>query len=73
EVSDLYESLTAKEYLNFIGELYDLDVENSTRKAKELMSQFGIENYLNTRISAFSKGMRQKLILISAIIHRSEE
>ena len=72
EVSDLYESLTAKEYLNFIGELYDLDVENSTRKAKELMSQFGIENYLNTRIAAFSKGMRQKLILISAIIHNPE-
>ncbi|MDU1337818.1 MAG: ABC transporter ATP-binding protein [Clostridium butyricum] len=72
EVSDLYESLTAKEYLNFIGELYDLDLENSTRKAKELMSQFGIENYLNTRISAFSKGMRQKLILISAIIHNPE-
>ncbi|MEQ3338236.1 ABC transporter ATP-binding protein [Clostridium butyricum] len=72
EVSDVYESLTAKEYLNFIGELYDLGVENSTRKAKELMGQFGIENYLNTRISAFSKGMRQKLILISALIHNPE-
>ncbi|UPA30968.1 ABC transporter ATP-binding protein [Terrisporobacter glycolicus] len=72
EVSDVYESLTAMEYLNFIGQLYDLDLDTSTIKAKELMSLFGIEDYLNTRISTFSKGMRQKLILISSIIHNPE-
>lgn len=33
------------------------------------MELFGIGDYLNTRISAFSKGMRQKLIIISSIIH----
>lgn len=72
EVSEVYESLTAMEYLNFIGQLYDLDVETSTIKGKELMKLFGIYNYLNTRISTFSKGMRQKLILISSIIHNPE-
>ncbi|WP_159200410.1 ATP-binding cassette domain-containing protein, partial [Klebsiella pneumoniae] len=40
EVSDVYESLTAMEYLNFIGQLYDLDLDTSTIKAKELMSLF---------------------------------
>lgn len=69
EVSEVYESLTADEYLCFIGQLYDLDVESVTRKAKDLMSLFGIESYLNTRISTFSKGMRQKLVLISSLIH----
>ncbi|MEG1411156.1 MAG: ABC transporter ATP-binding protein [Terrisporobacter sp.] len=72
EVSEVYESLTAMEYLNFISQLYDLDVETSTSRGKELMNLFGIEDYLNTRISTFSKGMRQKLILISSIIHNPE-
>lgn len=72
EVSEVYESLTAIEYLNFIGQLYDLDVETLTIKGKELMKLFGIYDYLNTRISTFSKGMRQKLILISSIIHNPE-
>ena len=60
------------EYLNFIGQLYDLDMDTSTIKAKELMHLFGIGDYSNTRISTFSKGMRQKLILISSIIHNPE-
>lgn len=72
ETSEVYESLTAKEYLNFIGQLYDLDLEVSTKKAIELMRLFGIEDYINTRISSFSKGMRQKLILISSIIHNPD-
>ncbi|WP_455538961.1 ABC transporter ATP-binding protein [Terrisporobacter sp.] len=72
EVSEVYESLTAKEYLTFIGQLYDLDIDTCTKKAKELMNLFGICDYLNTRISTFSKGMRQKLILISSIIHNPE-
>lgn len=72
EVSEVYESLTAMEYLNFTGQLYDLDIDILTRKSKDLMKLFGIEDYLNTRISAFSKGMRQKLILISSIIHNPD-
>lgn len=72
EVSDLYESLTANEYLNFVGRLYDIDEDILTTKGIQLMKLFGIEEYANTRISAFSKGMRQKLILISSIIHNPE-
>lgn len=72
EVSEVYESLTAKEYLSFIGQLYDLDTELLTKKSEELMTLFGIDEYFNTRISTFSKGMRQKLILISSIIHNPD-
>ena len=60
EVSEVYESLTAIEYLNFIGQLYDLDVETLTIKGKELMKLFGIYDHLNQRISTLSKGMKQK-------------
>lgn len=69
EVSEVYESLTAGEYLSFIGQLYDLDSNDILRKSAKLMNLFGIEAYINTRISTFSKGMRQKLILISSLIH----
>lgn len=72
EVSEVYESLTAREYLNFIGQLYDMDLKSSIKKSYELMKLFGIEKFLNTRISTFSKGMRQKLILISSIMHNPE-
>lgn len=72
EISDIYDSLTAKEYLNFISQLYDLDIEESTGKSKELMKLFGIADYFNTRISSFSKGMRQKVVLISSIIHNPD-
>lgn len=36
------------------------------------MNLFGIENYLNSRISTFSKGMRQKLMIISSLIHNPD-
>lgn len=72
EVSEVYESLTAREYLSFIGQLYDLDVNTCNKREEELTKLFGIDSYLNTRISTFSKGMRQKLILISSLIHNPD-
>ena len=72
EIADIYESLTAKEYLSFICQLYDLSIKECNEKAKELMKLFGIEEYYNTRISSFSKGMRQKVIIISSLIHNPD-
>ena len=72
EVAELYDSLTAYEYLSFIGQLYDLDNESILHKSRKLMNLFGIENYLNSRISTFSKGMRQKLMIISSLIHNPD-
>nr|WP_253299153.1 MULTISPECIES: ABC transporter ATP-binding protein [Paenibacillus] len=69
EVAELYEQLTPAEYLTFIGELYGLSYEDADYKAKRLMDCFGLEKSYHSRIASFSKGMRQKVLLISALLH----
>ncbi|WP_315121216.1 ABC transporter ATP-binding protein [uncultured Clostridium sp.] len=72
ETADIYDSLTAKEYLTFIGELYGLTPSEVDDKAKRLMNIFGIENAYNSRVSSYSKGMRQKVVIISSLIHNPD-
>lgn len=72
EVAELYDSLTAKEYLLFIAQLYGLDTEKSLDKVKELMELLGILDYINTRLASYSKGMKQKVLLISSLLHNPD-
>ncbi|SHH92058.1 ABC transporter ATP-binding protein [Virgibacillus chiguensis] len=72
ENAELYDNLTANEYLTFIGELYGMDKSKAAAKAKNLMQQFDMEDVLHTRISSFSKGMRQKVLLISSLLHNPD-
>ena len=72
EVADLYESLSAKEYLTFIGQLYGMDYDEIDNKAKRLMDVLGIGDAYNSRLSSYSKGMRQKVMIISSIIHNPD-
>ncbi|NLY45701.1 MAG: ABC transporter ATP-binding protein [Tissierella sp.] len=69
ETAEIYENLTAKEYLTFIGELYGMDYTQVDEKAMKLMDLFGIGDVYNSRISSFSKGMKQKTLIISALIN----
>lgn len=69
EQSEMYENLTAYEYLSFIGEMYGMESELVEEKGMGLMKLFGIEESYHARISSFSKGMRQKLLIIAAMIH----
>ncbi|KAJ53880.1 ABC-2 type transport system ATP-binding protein [Clostridium tetanomorphum] len=69
ETADIYDNLTAKEYLIFIGELYGLDYNDVDNKAKNLMRMFGIEQVYDSKISSYSKGMKQKILIISSLIH----
>lgn len=72
EVTDVYESLTAKEYLTFIGQLYDMEYEEADAKAMKLMEILGIEYAYESRLSSFSKGMKQKVSIISSLLHNPE-
>ena len=69
EVAVIYDSLSGYEYLIFIGELYKLDLELVEYKAKKMFELFGIKEALYNRISSYSKGMKQKLLIISSLIH----
>ncbi|QCR31110.1 ABC transporter ATP-binding protein [Lysinibacillus sp. SGAir0095] len=72
EIAELYDNLTGHEYLTFIGELYGLDFELADYKAKRLMELFGIGEVYHSRIASYSKGMRQKVLIISSLLHNPE-
>ena len=72
EVSDMYDNLTAYEYISFIGMLYGIEEGKAVAKAKEMMSVFSIDEAIYGRIHTFSKGMRQKLSIITAMLHNPD-
>ncbi|SLK41676.1 multidrug ABC transporter ATPase [Mycobacteroides abscessus subsp. abscessus] len=72
EIAEVYDNLTAYEYLTFIGQLYGMSVDFVDHKAKRLMELFGIGEVYHSRISSYSKGMRQKLLIISSVLHNPD-
>lgn len=72
ETADIYENLTAREYLTFIGELYGMEYSVANEKAEKLMDLFGIKDVYDARMSSYSKGMKQKALIISALINNPD-
>ena len=68
----LYEVLTPMEYLLFIGRLYQLEDSIIEKRATELLTILGLKEVINSRMNTFSKGMKQKVLLISGLIHNPE-
>lgn len=69
ENAALYETLTPMEYLQFVGQLYKMESMVIDKKAKELLHLFELSNYVDSRMTTFSKGMKQKVLLIAGMIH----
>jgi ABC-2 type transport system ATP-binding protein len=66
-----YPWMTPREYLqDFIAPLYGLDARESGRRTAELLDTVGLERSAKRRIGGFSRGMRQRLGLAQAMIHR---
>jgi len=72
EIADVYDNLTGYEYLTFIGEMYGLSQDEAAHKSKTLMELFGVGEAYHSRISSYSKGMRQKLLIISSLLHNPD-
>lgn len=72
ENAALYDTLTPLEYLQFIGQLYTLNPSHIERKALELLRLFQLSDHANARMTTFSKGMRQKVLLISGLLHNPD-
>ncbi len=66
---DLYEHLKGIEYLNFIADIFDVPSEKRTQLVKKYSQLFEIEFQLGDAIASYSHGMKQKLAIISALIH----
>ena len=72
ETPVLYDSLTADEYLDLVGCLYHLDSGASIARRTELLELFGLHDARFQRLAEFSKGMRQKVVIAAALMHRPE-
>ena len=68
----MYEHLTPMEYLEFIGTMYGLERKEVARKADELLSLFEMRENKDERMVNFSKGMKQKVHIISGLLHNPE-
>ena len=66
---DILIQLTGLEYLNFTADMYEIPEDARKDKIEELSERFGMKDVLNTQMREYSHGMRQKLMVISALIH----
>jgi ABC-2 type transport system ATP-binding protein len=69
ENAEIYDVLTPMEYLDFIGKLYGMEEAMLHDRARKLLIAFGLGTNGDDRMDTFSKGMKQKVLLISGIIH----
>jgi len=69
---DVFLKLKGIEYLNFIADVYEVSTEDRQKEIKELAQKFGIFNVLDNKIESYSHGMRQKLIIISTLLHKPQ-
>ena len=68
----LYDKLTGAEFLEFVGHLYGIDAAEVRRESAELIERFDLGRWTGELIEAYRHGMRQKLALTAALLHRPE-
>ena len=68
----LYEKLTAREFLVFSGGLYGVPPDRASSRGKELLHLFGLTDWSDELIESFSHGMKQRLVMASALLHEPE-
>jgi ABC-2 type transport system ATP-binding protein len=72
ESGAIYETLTADEYLELVGALHHLDPAVARVRAGELLEFFDLAGDRARRVGQFSKGMKQKVLIAAALLHRPE-
>jgi ABC-2 type transport system ATP-binding protein len=69
ENAEIYDVLTPMEYLQFTGRLYDLSADVVQERAGRMLTAFGLGDVVNQRMDTFSKGMKQKVLITSGLLH----
>jgi ABC-2 type transport system ATP-binding protein len=67
---NIFLRLKGLEYLNFMADMYDVPKSDRSQDIKVLAERFGMQNALGDQIQSYSHGMRQKIILMGALIHK---
>jgi ABC-2 type transport system ATP-binding protein len=70
EVPGLYERMSARAYLDYFGAIYELELKSRQKRIEELLELFDLIDAKDRWLGTFSKGMRQKVALIRATLHR---
>ncbi len=65
----IYKKLTGREFVRFVGELYDVDRATIDRKSSELFEIFELNNAADQLIETYSHGMKQKIMITAALVH----
>ena len=66
---DAFLKLKGIEYLNFMADVYEVSSDDRKNRINELSEKFEISNVLNNKIESYSHGMRQKIVIIDALLH----
>ena len=66
---ETYEHMKAIDYINFICDMYEIDTNEREKNIKKYAKIFNMEDKLNDTIDSYSHGMKQKIVLISALAH----
>ena len=66
---ETYEHMKAIDYINFICDMYEVDTETRVKNIEKYSKLFGMDDKLNDTIDSYSHGMKQKIVLISALAH----
>ncbi len=65
----VYEKLTAREFLQFIGELYGMEGAELDQRIQEVLAEHALQDWANALVESFSHGMKQRLVLSGALLH----
>jgi ABC-2 type transport system ATP-binding protein len=72
ELAELYDVLTPYEFLSFIGSLYNMTPDVTKERIEKMLTALGLQANLNQRMDTFSKGMKQKVLIASGLLHNPE-
>jgi ABC-2 type transport system ATP-binding protein len=70
ETPQLYEFLTGVEYLDFVADMYGIDQKTKRDRIRQFISALQLDGHENEIISSYSQGMKQKIAITAALLHR---
>lgn len=66
---DMFLRLKGIEYLNFMADIYNVEVDTRKQRIKELAERFDMEGVLSDQMQSYSHGMRQKIVIMGVLVH----
>ncbi len=72
ETAALYDALSPGEFLQFVGSIHGMDSSETDSRARAMLELFDLGPQFDQRMSSFSKGMRQKVLIVAGLIHNPE-